>query len=166
MEIQVPTRPVRPDDEARFYRLWPRLSRDTIYRRFHAPLHRLPAETVHRLVVVDHDQREAVVAEMGDEVIGVARYDRLPTDPSTAEFAVVVEDAWQGVGIGRQLIVELLRLAAGRGVRTMAATIQEDNDRMVGLIRRLLPESRFTADDGVYDVTAELTAPAPRPVAA
>lgn len=166
MEIQVATRPVRPDDEARFYRLWPRLSRDTIYRRFHAPLHRLPAETVHRLVVVDHDQREAVVAEMGDEVIGVARYDRLPTDPSTAEFAVVVEDAWQGVGIGRQLIVELLRLAAGRGVRTMAATVQEDNDRMVGLIRRLLPESRFTADDGVYDVTAQLTAPAPRPVAA
>src|SRR5690348_14322444 len=111
MDIQVATRQVRPDDEARFYRLWPRLSRDTVYRRFHAPLHRLPAETVRRIVVVDHDQREAVVAEMGDQVIGVARYDRRPTDPSTAEFAIVVEDAWQGVGIGRQLIDELLRLA-------------------------------------------------------
>ena len=161
MEIQVATRPVRPDDEARFYRLWPRLSRDTVYRRFHAPLRRLPAETVRRFVVVDHDQRDAVVAEMGDEVIGVARYDRLPGDPSTAEFAVVVEDAWQGVGIGRQLVVEVLRLAAGRGVRTMAATVQEDNDRMVGLIRRLLPESRFSPDDGVYEVTAPLTDTAP-----
>jgi GNAT superfamily N-acetyltransferase len=160
MEIQVSTRPVRPDDEARFCRLWPRLSRDTIYRRFHAPLHRLPAETVRRLVVVDHDQREAVVAEMGDEVIGVARYDRQPDDPSTAEFAVVVEDAWQGVGIGRQLIVELLRLAAGRGVRTMAATVQQDNDRMVGLIRRLFPRASFAVDNGVYTVRGPIE-PAP-----
>ena len=162
MEIQVATRPVRPDDEARFRRLWPRLSRDTIYRRFHAPLHHLPAATVRRLVVVDHDLREAVVADIGDEVVGVARYDRSPADPSTAEFAVLVEDAWQGVGIGRQLIGELTRLAAERGVRCLTATVQADNDRMVGLIRRLLPQASFASDDGVYEVTARL---APLPVA-
>ena len=165
MDIQVATRPVRPDDEARFRRLWPRLSRETVYRRFHSPLHDLPAATVRRLVVVDHDLREAVVAEVGDEVVGVARYDRSSADPSAAEFAVVVEDAWQGVGLGRQLIVELLRLAAERGVRTFTATVQADNDRMVGLIRRLLPGSTFVLDEGIYEVTAGLPAASPVPVA-
>jgi GNAT superfamily N-acetyltransferase len=165
MDIQVATRPVRPDDEARFRRLWPRLSPETVYRRFHSPLHDLPAATVRRLVVVDHDLREAVVAEVGDEVVGVARYDRSPVDPSTAEFAVVVEDAWQGVGLGRQLIVELLRLAAERGVRTLTATVQADNDRMVGLIRRLLPGSAFVLDEGIYEVTAGLPAGSPVPIA-
>jgi hypothetical protein len=30
MDIAVATRPVQPDDGARFRRLWPRLSRDTV----------------------------------------------------------------------------------------------------------------------------------------
>jgi ribosomal protein S18 acetylase RimI-like enzyme len=156
MDLAIATRPVRPDDEKRFYRLWPRLSRETVYRRFHAPVHRLPAETVRRLVEVDHDLREAVVAEIGGEVLGVARYDRSPTDPSTAEFAIVVADAWQGVGLGRQLLSQLVALAAERGVRTLTATVQPDNDRVIGLIRRMLPDSTFTPDDDVLAVHSPL----------
>ena len=38
MDIQLATRPMQPDDEERLYRLWPRLSPDTVYRRFHSPL--------------------------------------------------------------------------------------------------------------------------------
>jgi len=103
-------------------------------------------------VEVDHADREAVVAVVGGEVVGVARYDRSPTDPTEAEFAVVVEDAWQDVGLGRQLLGELTRLAACRGVRTLTATVQADNDRMVHLIRRLFPRATFAVDNGVYTV--------------
>jgi GNAT superfamily N-acetyltransferase len=104
MHIDVTTRPVEPDDEARFLRLCPRLSPETRYRRFHSPVHRLPASFVRHLVCVDHDHREALVALLGGEVVGVARYDRAPDQPTSAEFTVVVEDAWQGVGLGRQLL--------------------------------------------------------------
>jgi GNAT superfamily N-acetyltransferase len=156
MDIAVATRPVQPDDRVLFRRLWPRLSRDTVYRRFHSPLHGLPREAVDRLVTVDHDLREAVVALVGGEVVGVARYDRSPADPATAEFAILVEDAWQGIGLGRQLLVELVDLAASRGVRTLTATVQRDNDRVIGLIRRLLPDSTFTPDDDVFTVVSPL----------
>ena len=159
MDIAVATRPVRPDDATRFCRLWNRLSPETVYRRFHAPVRRPPVPAA-RLVEVDHDLREAIVAVVGDDVVGVARYDRSPADPATAEFAVVVEDAWQGVGVGRQLVGELTRLAAHRGVRTLTATVQADNDRIVSLIRRLLPGSKFTPDHDVYDVESPLL-PAP-----
>ena len=154
MDIAVATRPVRPDDRTLFCRMWPRLSRDTVYRRFHSPLRYLPPETVRRLVTVDHDRREAVAAVVGGEVVGVARYDRSPTDPSTAEFAILVEDAWQGIGLGRQLLVKLIDLAADRGVRTLTATVQRDNDRVIGLIRRLLPGSTFTPDEDVFTVVS------------
>ena len=156
MDIAVATRPVRPDDDALFRRLWPRLSPDTVYRRFHSPIHGLPAETVHRLVTVDHDRREAVAAVIGGEVVGVARYDRSPADPATAEFAILVEDAWQGAGLGRQLLTELFELAARRGIATLTATVQRDNDRVIGLIRRLLPLSTFTPDGDVLDVRSPL----------
>src|SRR3954468_10531125 len=163
MDIAVATRPVQPDDEARFLRLWPRLSMETRYRRFHSPVHRLPMSLVHHLVQVDHDAREAVVALVGGEVVGVARYDRSLTDPTEAEFAIVVEDAWQHVGRGRQLLGELARLAARRGVRALTATVQADNDRMVWLIRRLLPRAHFTVDAGVYTVHGPIE-PAREPV--
>jgi len=156
VDIAIATRPVQPDDGVLFRRLWPRLSPDTVYRRFHAPLHGLPPEAVERLVTVDHDQREAVVGLVGGEVVGVARYDRSPDDPTTAEFAILVEDGWQGVGLGRQLLVELVDLAARRDVRTLTATVQRDNDRVIGLIRRLLPESTFTPDLDVFTVVSPL----------
>jgi GNAT superfamily N-acetyltransferase len=156
MDIAVATRPVQPDDDLLFRRLWPRLSPDTVYRRFHSPIHGLPAETVRRLVTVDHDRREAVAALVGGEVVGVARYDRSPGDPGTAEFAILVEDAWQGMGLGRQLLLELVELAAVRGIATLTATVQRDNDRVIGLIRRLLPGSTFTPDHDVLDVRSPL----------
>ena len=159
MDIQLSTRPAQADDEQRLYRLWPRLSRETVYRRFHSPIRGLPAETVHRLVDVDHDRREAVVALVGDEIVGVARYDRSPDDPSTADIAVLVEDAWQGVGLGRQLLSEVAELARRRGVRTVLASVQADNDRMVWLARRLFPDSTMTVDASVYEIRGSLSEP-------
>ena len=164
MDLPVTTRPVRPDDAPLFCRLWDRLSPETVYRRFHAPLRQPPAEA-HRLVEVDHDLREALVAVVGGEVVGVARYDRSRADPGTADVAVVVEDAWQGVGVGRQLLGELTELAARRGVRRLTADVQADNDRMVGLVRRLLPGAVLTPEHGVYAVQSPLPSAA-APVAA
>jgi len=166
MDITVVTRPVQPEDEARFCRLWPRLSMETRYRRFHAPVHRLPRELVHRLVHVDHDDREAIVAVVGGEVVGVARYDRSPTDPTEAEFAVVVEDDWQHVGVGRQLLTELSRAAALRGVRELTATVQADNERMLGLLRRLLPGAHVRVDAGVCTVRGPIQSADDRVLAA
>ena len=81
MDIAVATRPVRPDDPTLFCRLWDApLPRDRVppLPRPAAPAPRRPAA---RLVTVDHDLREAVVAVVGDDVVGVARYDRSPADP-------------------------------------------------------------------------------------
>jgi RimJ/RimL family protein N-acetyltransferase len=158
VNIAVTTRPVRPDDRSGFCRMWPRLSRETIYRRFHAPIRVLPSELVDRLVTVDHAAREAVVGVVGGEVVGVARYDRSPINPDSAEIAILVEDAWQGVGLGRQLLRELTDLAQRRGVRTLTATVQPDNDRVIGLIRRLLPGSTFRDDEDVLAVESHLPA--------
>lgn len=171
MDLEVATRPVRPADAALLCRMWPRLSAETVYRRFHAPLRRPPAGALPYLVGVDHAWREAVVAVVGGEIVGVARYDRSPAAPTTAEVAVVVEDAWQGVGIGRQLLRALTGLAADRGVATLTADVQPDNARVLSLVRRLLPGATSTPDQDVVTVTAPLPrspappvpAPIPRP---
>ena len=137
MDIAVATRPIQDDDEERFYRLWPRLSAETRYRRFHSPVHRLPASFVHHLVHVDHDARDAVVAVVGGEVVGVARYDRSPTDPSVAEFAILVEDAWQARGLGTALAEHAATVARREGHHTLAAAVAASNKPMLHVLEKL-----------------------------
>ena len=155
----VTTRPVAPQDVVRFVRLWTRLSPDTVYRRFHAPIRQLPATELRRLLDVDHDLREAIVAVVRDEVVGVARYDRPPDDLDNATFAVVVEDAWQGRGLGRRLLSELTELAGSRGVHGFTASVQADNRRMLRLVRLMFPGSRWTVDHGVWEIRGPIPLP-------
>src|SRR3712207_9536632 len=83
-----------------------RTSHQTRYYRFFGPMKRLSDKDLHRFTHVDHDTRVAFVLVLGDQVIGVGRYDRYPgTDD--AEVAFLVEDAHQGRGLGSVLLEHL-----------------------------------------------------------
>src|SRR3712207_8225606 len=61
------------------------------------------SKDLHHFTHVDHDTRVAFVLVLGDQVIGVGRYDRYPgTDD--AEVAFLIEDAHQGRGLGSVLL--------------------------------------------------------------
>src|SRR5262245_58014558 len=117
---RVHIRPIRPEDEARLVRFYERLSRDTAYQRFFTVMHRLPPDWARYLAAVDYVCRLALVvvgaADPEAEVIAVARYE--PSDePNTAEVAFVVEDRWQGRGLGSVLFDRLLGWGAAWGGR-------------------------------------------------
>ena len=98
--LEILVRPVEPADRELIAQAFDRLSPETRYRRFFAPLSRLSEEDLTYLTEVDHSDHEALAAvEPGaGAVIGVARYVRAE-DPTEAEVAVVVGDPWQGRGI-------------------------------------------------------------------
>jgi len=130
-------RPVRPDDDVRLQRTSARLSPQTIYRRFFGPIHALPPSLLQRFANVDHDDREALVALDGDEIIAVVRWDRDADHRDEAEVAVLVEDAWQGRGVGGALTRMLVEEAARHHIATLTATILTDNTP----VRRMLTSS-------------------------
>ncbi len=141
-------RPIRPDDALRLVRMFPRLSAETLYRRFFSPVVKPDLERIRYLCEVDHDRREALVALVGDDVIGVARYDRDPQDPRQAEVAVLVEDAWQGRGVGRFLMRRLGEVAHRNGVRRFRADVLASNDAPVKLARAVAPMVEVSFADG------------------
>jgi GNAT superfamily N-acetyltransferase len=150
-------RQIEPDDWARLARFWPRLSEETIYRRFLAPQRRLPDDLVHRLVEVDHKLRDALVAIVDDEIIGVARYDCSTAEPTSAEFALVVEDGWQGRGVGSRLLDEIIILTVRCGVHTLTASVLTENTQMLAMLRNRAPLIRLRLDTpGVYTVEMPL----------
>jgi GNAT superfamily N-acetyltransferase len=142
---EVELRPLEANDRERLIRLFYRLSPETVYHRFLTPLNEPIDAGLDRLVDLDHRDREAIAAMSGDEVVGVARYFR-DREGATADVAVLIEDAWQGKGLGVVLIERLRELARGRGIDAFTATILSENRPAIRMVRRVFPAAILTAD--------------------
>jgi RimJ/RimL family protein N-acetyltransferase len=153
--VTVTLRPIRDDDVDRLRRLFFRLSPRTVYLRFFQPVKRPAEKMLHHLAEVDHDRRQAIVAEHDDEIIGVVRYD-VTTGTGTAEVAVLVEDAWQGHGLGKRLLRRLALDARDHGVVELTATVLGENQRALRLAHRVAPETRRELDHGEWHLDVPL----------
>ncbi len=159
----VTIRPVQPDDGPRLQALVRRLSPESRFLRFMEYVKELSPAQAARLTDLDYHQRMALAAviEQGGEerVIAVARYAApAGNDPGRAEVGVVVEDAYQGLGLGSHLLAQLTTYARQHGIHTFTATIYPTNERILKFIRssRLAYQRRFV--EGAWEVTISLSA--------
>ncbi len=144
----VTIRPIEPRDIDQLRSLFWRLSPESRYFRFLSPV-TYPHETsLHHLAEVDHANRDALVASVGERVVAVARYDRSATEPSKAEVAVVVEDAWHRHGIATALLRELGGVASERGVERFTATVAAENRAVATLVRSFPVRATWEWDQG------------------
>lgn len=129
-------RSIAPEDKARELRFFEGLSQRSRYHRFMQHLRELPPGMLERFTRIDPQREAALVALAGDEIVGVGRYAPDP-EGRCAEFALVVADAWQRKGLGRQLLERLLAAARSAGYPCLCGRILEDNRGMLELARRL-----------------------------
>ncbi|APU13815.1 MULTISPECIES: bifunctional GNAT family N-acetyltransferase/acetate--CoA ligase family protein [Actinoalloteichus] len=127
-------RPLEPEDGPLLVALHSRMSERTRYLRYFGAYPRMPASDVRRFSTVDHDERVAFGALLGDDIVAVGRYDRLPGSAS-AEVAFVVEDDHQGRGLGSILLEHLAAAARERGLRGFEAEVLAENVQMVSVFR-------------------------------
>jgi GNAT superfamily N-acetyltransferase len=141
-------RPLRADDRDRLAGAFERLSEESRYRRFFAPLRRLSEKDLDYLTDIDHHDHEAIIAIEPDtgDALGVARYIRTD-DPLRAEAAVAVADDWQGRGLGRALLERLRERATEEGVEWFTALVQADNRRSLELLSQLGDTSSAQRDE-------------------
>jgi RimJ/RimL family protein N-acetyltransferase len=148
-------RPIRPDDESGLVDLYSRLSEHTAYQRFFTLMRRLPSTWSHFFANVDYRRRLALVAvhhgSSGPELIGVGRYESTDEE-RVAEIALVVQDRWQGRGLGTVLLDDIVRAAGARGVRRFRAFVLADNSRMLRLLSKCTEIVERGIEDGVVSV--------------
>ena len=160
--LRVVIRPIRPSDRELLEHSRDRFSDESMRRRFLGPKPRLTATELRYLTEVDgvdHVALIAVEAENPSHLVGVARFVRDRDRPDTAEFAIVVGDAYQGHGAGRALARALVDEAHARGVRRFSATTLADNAPIQRLIAGIAQElEHVIVANGTRSFEAELAA--------
>jgi GNAT superfamily N-acetyltransferase len=134
---RVVIRPLTAADSSALVAAFEHLSPETRRLRFMSAGARLTKRDADRLTDIDHRHSEALaaIAPTTNEIIGVARYFELQRDPGAAEVAVTVDDDWQGQGIGRRLITELVARRTGerdRATRRLCRSGEPARHRMAG----------------------------------
>jgi RimJ/RimL family protein N-acetyltransferase len=146
---------LEPTDGRQLRRFFYRLSPETLYRRFHSPIVRPEQAQPARLLDLDHHDREAVVAVVDDEIVGVARYARRP-GADAAEIAVVVADGWQRQGLATRMLGALSELAVEAGVRQFNLNMQADNPAVLRLARRVYPRAKLSFSQGACEAVVPI----------
>lgn len=148
-------RPIRPDDVGRIERFHERQSPQSIYFRFFSPRPKLSEADLEHFTRVDHRDRVAFVAVLGDEIVAVARYERYEgTD--TAEVAFFVDDDHHGRGLATLMLEYLAAAARENGVVRFRASTLPNNRKMLKVFAVAGYQMATQLDDGVVDVAFDL----------
>jgi acyl-CoA synthetase (NDP forming)/GNAT superfamily N-acetyltransferase len=143
-------RPVSPDDKELLVEFYARVSDESKYYRFFSPMPVLSDKDVHRFTEVDYVDRVAFVLTLRGRMIAIGRYDVVK--PGEAEVAFLVEDAYQGRGIGQLLLEHLAQAARERGVQKFVAEVLPDNHRMIQTFRDAGYKVASGYEDGVISL--------------
>ena len=147
VETSVRIREIREGDVPLIREMHERLSGESVYYRYLGS-NKPSFEDIHRLSTFNGNDGLVLVAVIHgnpDKVVGIAYYQRDANDSTTAEPAILIEDQYQGCGLGKKMIKELIRLALLNGVETFETFIHSANYRMLKMIKcsGLSFESRY-----------------------
>jgi RimJ/RimL family protein N-acetyltransferase len=149
-------RPIRRNDTEAWLAFVNGLSTHSKYLRFHHVIKNMGMEDAQRFCSVDYKDSFALIAETfwkgHRDIIAIGRYNRLNVG-NNAEFAVVVEDAFQRKGIGTKIMDSLVKAAHDNGITTFEGDILTENYVMMAVLKDCGFKVTTELETGVFHVT-------------
>lgn len=140
---QVIIRPISAEDEMPMRGFHESLSDRTVYLRYLSPM-LLSLRTTHerlaRMTHNDYDREIALVVEgvkKGDQktIFGVARLSKLRGTDEEARFSMLISDAYQGQGLGKELLTRIIQIGRDEKIKRIFALMAPENEAMKRLCR-------------------------------
>lgn len=128
-------RPAQANDVEMILAMHQRLSADSIYKRYHSPRQPTRGE-IEQICALSGKNGRVLAATIPGQtplVVGMAYY--VVTGQDAAETAFLVEDNYQGQGIGKRLVKHLKEQAVAQGIRFFDADVLSSNRPMIHLLR-------------------------------
>jgi acetyltransferase len=161
---RVTIRPIRPEDEPAMVHFHQTLSDRSVYFRYFHMMNleqRVQHERLTRICFIDYDREMAFVAErrnpetLAHEILGVSRMTKVHW-ANEAEVAVLVSDACQGRGLGRELMARLLLFGADEKLDRLTADILPENRTIMRVCEKLGFSLRHSLDEEVVKAEFKL----------
>ena len=153
--LNILLRPVKIGDEPLMKDFFYSLSADSMYRRFMSARMDMPHERLQKFGLVDYASSMMILAIIeGKEkeiIAGIGQYG-LNRDVLTAEVALVVNDEYQSVGVGHELLAYLTHLAKKRGILAFTAEVLVENKPMINLFESMEFDIKKIREEGVYEM--------------
>ncbi len=116
----------------------------------------LPHSKAQSLVVLDYEEKFAIVGYVGEEenemFVGVARW-LLDRATNMAEVAFTVHPDWQGKGLGHFMLSKLIEVAKAKGISGFTAEVLAANRKMLNVFYKSGFNIHSQLDEGVYYLT-------------
>jgi GNAT superfamily N-acetyltransferase len=109
-------RPGLPTDADEVAAMHERCSPRTLFARYHAGTRTIPRRLLHRLLMPPRGR--TILGVTGQQVVALGQL-ITTTNPDVAEISLLVEDSWQGRGIGSALLGKLAATAHAAGHREL-----------------------------------------------
>ena len=144
-ELDITIRPIRPEDEPQMVKFHETLSERSVYLRYFRAFQldqRVEHERLTRICFVDYDRDMAIVVTHKnakteeEEIIAAGRLTKERIGDE-AEFAILVSDRYQGLGVGTAMLVHLLEIGKQEGVKRVVAYLLSENRGMRAVCLKL-----------------------------
>ncbi len=155
-------RPIRPEDEPGYQKIFAGLTPEEIRLRFLHPMNTMSHSLAARLTQIDYDREMSLVVEGKDqagekELYGVVQISADP-DKERAEFAILIRHDMTGLGLGPMLLRRIIDYARGQGIGELFGDVLNDNKPMLKLCRVFgFKVTSDREDPGIMQVTLPLT---------
>ncbi len=131
-------KPATPEDTSNVESFMTRVSRESLRMRFMAAISQVSPNVIKELCSGDFKNMGCLLAITGDnedsKVVGLGNYIAVGNG-HTAEVAFLIEDDYQGKGIGTLLLERLAGLAAANGFVEFEAEVLPDNQQMINVFK-------------------------------
>lgn len=150
----VSLRLIESSDKDRLSQFHSQLSDQTIYLR-HFAYHPILSEAeLEYFTNLNHVSREAIVAIADDQIVAVARFDKL--NENEAEVAFVIRDDYQRQGLGSGLFQVLREIGVTIGIQYFAAEVLPQNRAMIRLFEVFGDAIERETDAGITTVRVKI----------
>lgn len=155
--VEIFFRPVKISDEPILKEFFYSLSDETIYKRFINLRRDMPHERLQEFCVIDQTKEMVILATMSKEkqqkeiVVGLGQYS-IDEISHTAEVAFVIQDNYQNLGVGKELLSYLTFLAKKQGLLGFTAEVLDYNKPMLHLFESMGFDIQKRTDAGVCEL--------------
>ena len=131
-----------------------RCSAETLYARYQTPLPMpMPSRLARRLVLPDTGV--GMVVQVGSQVVG---HGVLEQEADLWTFHLIIEDAWQGRGLGSRIVKHAAGRAKGLGADHLTFITAGSNDRLLRAVGHAGFVARVVRHEGNVHITVPLGA--------